>query len=581
MTDISKALNLIFKKRREFIVIGLTGRTGSGCSTVSNILGNGDFEEILAPKPNVGCCEDNEERKYNIVYNYLQVNWSKFINIKVSDIITSFILEKRFEEFAAYVKEKHIFNVTLNGTEFKLKYEDLYNELQKCPLTHKYWENPLCKELYFDKIPKFSLELRSILGSDNKNDFTNLYQFIGNNIRKSGDAFEEQFNPEKIYQIAERVNKLIKILRHNEPKTAIVTIDALRNPFEVNFFKDRYSAFYLFAVSTEEKMRKNRLIKNGLNKDDIEQIDKEYTKKLSKEEQFYSLNIKTCLELADVHVYNPTEQGEDYKYLKKQLIRYIALIMHPGLISPTAIERCMQFAYNAKLNSGCLSRQVGAVITASDYSVKSVGWNSSPEGQVPCLLRNMKSLIEKSEKNFSDYELYDPEFFRYIKELYKDQLLGKEDKLQGRLFAYCFKDVQNAIESEKNQVHTRAMHAEENAFLQIAKNGGIGIKEGYLFTTASPCELCAKKAYQLGIKKIYYIDPYPGISNNHILSQGNERPEMILFHGAIGRAYNQFYTPIMPYKDELEMLMGFKYKKEIKKSENGIKCRFFKRKIKK
>ncbi|WP_404801019.1 hypothetical protein [Aquipluma nitroreducens] len=81
----------------------------------------------------------------------------------------------------------------------------------------------------------------------------------------------------------------------------------------------------------------------------------------------------------------------------------------------------------------------------------------------------------------------------------------------------------------------------------MTKYGGTGIKNGKLFTTASPCELCAKKAYQLGIKVIYYIDPYPGISEEHILSSGSNPIEIRLFNGAIGNAYHWLYDPIMPY----------------------------------
>ena len=84
-----------------------------------------------------------------------------------------------------------------------------------------------------------------------------------------------------------------------------------------------------------------------------------------------------------------------------------------------------------------------------------------------------------------------------------------------------------------------------------------------LFTTASCCELCAKKAYQLGIRKIYYIDTYPGISSEHILGSGpkDRRPEMILFKGAVGRAYINLYNPFMSLKDEIETLSGVEVKK--------------------
>lgn len=73
--------------------------------------------------------------------------------------------------------------------------------------------------------------------------------------------------------------------------------------------------------------------------------------------------------------------------------------------------------------------------------------------------------------------------------------------------------------------------------------------------------MCAKKAYQLGIKEIYYIDPYPGISQKHILTFGkNDNPQMKLFYGAIGAAYLDFYVTRIPAKDELEMLTNISVK---------------------
>jgi dCMP deaminase len=124
---------------------------------------------------------------------------------------------------------------------------------------------------------------------------------------------------------------------------------------------------------------------------------------------------------------------------------------------------------------------------------------------------------------------------------------------------YCFKTAYNAFSGDKNQVHTRSLHAEENAMMQISKYGGQGLNKGYLFTTASPCELCAKKAYQLGITTIYYIDPYPGISRNHILKSNTlTDPTMIVFSGAVGRAYFKLYEPFLAQKDEIAILTDFK-----------------------
>ena len=221
----------------------------------------------------------------------------------------------------------------------------------------------------------------------------------------------------------------------------------------------------------------------------------------------------------------------------------------------------MQLAYNTKFNSGCLSLQVGAVVTRGDYSIQSVGWNDVPKGQIPCLLRDSASYCQnKDHENYSDFEIENKEFSNAIKKIN----VHTKDKLYGRCMPYCFKDVYNSITGERNQVYTRSLHAEENAFLQISKYGGTQIKNGNLFTTASPCELCAKKAYQLGIRKIYYINPYPGISQKHILSFGeNDNPEMKLFYGAIGQTYLDFYEPRIATKDEIELLTDVNIKKLI------------------
>ncbi len=219
----------------------------------------------------------------------------------------------------------------------------------------------------------------------------------------------------------------------------------------------------------------------------------------------------------------------------------------------------MQLAHTAKLNSGCISRQVGAVVTDSNYYVRGVGWNSSAEGQPPCILRNCEDLLNQEDKEaYSNFENNDSLFRDKLAELYSDAIENTETqrKLLGRNVTFCFKDIYNKAKGVKNQVHTRSLHAEENAFLQITKYGGQGVKGGKLFTTASPCELCSKKSYQLGIKEIYYIDPYPGIAFEHILNFGEKKPVLLLFTGAIGRAYNQLYEPIISYKDELKTILN-------------------------
>lgn len=392
-----------------------------------------------------------------------------------------------------------------------------------------------------------------------------------------------------------------------------VVINNFKNVFEAYYFKRRYSAFYLMSVSCNEEKRRNRfnafknylitnmredlssgkriyksvieakrlndsidlseksemslcsiqnaiggaLDKDGAIMEFIQQIfyspntllKTSYEKNLA---PFLLQDVVTCIENADIFVTRDYNEPE-YKY-DKRLIRMIgriaALILHPGLLVPTPVERCMQIAMTAKLNSGCLSRQVGAVVTDADYNILSLGWNDAPCGMESCLYRNFYDLARKSDKSaYSVYELYDVEFRRYI-DCVKSELEPIKTELKGLPMAFCFKDIYQDLIKQRDQIYTRALHGEERA---LAACGNTKAKGGNLFTTSSPCELCAKRAKEAGISIIYYIEQYPGISRDHIISIGPKetRAKYVPFVGAVGLAYTKLYTPLIPYKDEL------------------------------
>ena len=56
----------------------------------------------------------------------------------------------------------------------------------------------------------------------------------------------------------------------------------------------------------------------------------------------------------------------------------------------------------------------------------------------------------------------------------------------------------------------------------------------------------------------------------HILDCGDKKPDLILFQGAIGRAYVSLYNPMLPLKDEIKAITGINAKQaeiENKKKE--------------
>jgi deoxycytidylate deaminase len=547
---LKSAIARLYGDDDDFIIIGLTGRTGSGCSTVAKILqsekGNIRYSLFSGTNPVY-----NDQRKERILLCAYQAIWSPFLLIQVRSIITTFLLDQSDDDAVSYFKSILDTEIKVSGfrellVDLRVDYDRIKDEDVNVDVI-KY---------YTKTLPDKCDRLKDVLG---ESAFVRLYQIIGKNIRLSGHPYNGNLKDGEFFVIVERINEVIKRIRLKQKslkQCTYIVVDAIRNPLEAVFFQDRYSSFFLMAVSAPERDRWNRLRKLKYSEEDINSIDKiEYTPKELDDTDYYSVqDIQGCLQRSDLYVSNPDVDNKvtEYQHLSNQLIKFVLLIRRPGIIAPSAVERCMQIAYTAKLNSGCISRQVGAVVADPDYSIRSIGWNDVPSGQVPCSLRNREDLINGSDlKAYSDYERKTNKYIEFFVTQCKRYI---DIVSAGRNNSFCFKSEYNAFTNKDNQVHTRSLHAEENAFLQLAKYGSMGIRGGVLFTTASPCELCSKKAYQLGIERIYYIDPYPGIAIDHILCGGVRNPELILFSGAIGRAFHKLYSPIVPYKDELKAI---------------------------
>lgn len=82
----------------------------------------------------------------------------------------------------------------------------------------------------------------------------------------------------------------------------------------------------------------------------------------------------------------------------------------------------------------------------------------------------------------------------------------------------------------------RALHAEEHAILNAARLGtSLSMKECVLFTTTYPCNLCANKIVQVGIRDIVYFEAYPGDQARQVLDAGKVRQRT--FQGVTHHGY--------------------------------------------
>ena len=118
----------------------------------------------------------------------------------------------------------------------------------------------------------------------------------------------------------------------------------------------------------------------------------------------------------------------------------------------------MEMAFLVSKRSTCLRRKVGAVIT-KDNQIISTGYNGVPSGIIHC------------------------------------DAVG------------CIRTDANIPSGERSEL-CRGIHAEQNAIIQAARNGGCPIEGATLYCTTFPCIICAKMIINVGIKQIVYASYY-------------------------------------------------------------------------
>lgn len=143
--------------------------------------------------------------------------------------------------------------------------------------------------------------------------------------------------------------------------------------------------------------------------------------------------------------------------------------MHELSINPNRIgldEAYMQMAEVWALRSKANRLQVGALIV-KDRQIISDGYNGMPAG-------SKDDVCEV----WADPDWHDG----------RDGISGPPEKVL------------------KTKPHV--LHAESNALLKIAENGGVGAQGATLYTTYSPCPECAKLIKQAKIAKVVYRNAY-------------------------------------------------------------------------
>ena len=78
------------RQSREFCIVGLTGKVRSGTSDVCALLTDPKFPSLMDLPASY---QENHAREYRIIFRYLRENWKPFVEINVSSVIGSYLLE--------------------------------------------------------------------------------------------------------------------------------------------------------------------------------------------------------------------------------------------------------------------------------------------------------------------------------------------------------------------------------------------------------------------------------------------------------------------------------------------------------
>lgn len=319
-------------------------------------------------------------------------------------------------------------------------------------------------------------------------------QDFGNMVRK-----------QKITYLADRA---IEIISNDNSNTKFV-IDSIRNPEEIYAMKDKFVNFYVFGIYADKETRWDRIL--GVYDNDKRLFEKDEARDKG-EKILNGQRVTDCFLLSDVIISNnePIRGINDaYNNLKSKIIKYIGYLSDKtGDKIPTEIEANMAMAYADSLRSSCLKRKVGAVIVDKVGNSFSSGYNEMPRNELPC-----KSLYGECFRNYRKREIGG--LFNKDNEELKEKVLGKI-----KILDQC-----------------RALHAEENAIINVAKFGSSSaLSESTLYTTTYPCNLCANKIAQVNIKKVVYFEPYPVEAAKKTLLEAGV--EQVMFEGI---TYNSFF----------------------------------------
>jgi dCMP deaminase len=320
-----------------------------------------------------------------------------------------------------------------------------------------------------------------------------------------------------------------------------LVFDSIRNTAEIECLKEEFPNFYLIAVDCGRDQRWGRVRKTYEDKKQNETDFDNDDERDGGEDTPYGQQVELCVDKADILIQNDNVDGETNpdkasirKKMKKKIEEYMPLLSGNKWRTPYPDEFFMSLAYTASLNSECFKRQVGAVVVDKDENILSLGYNQNLHPLKPCV----------KEPGDCPRDRYKREYFQKLKESqtaicprcrqpldYTPEFKCKTENCGFKLDSHFIPD--------KALSRCIALHAEARA-LRALRTGEV--REGsVLYTTASPCLLCAVEIANDGIQEVVYSEAYTDKKALAFLKK--EHVNLRKFEGVKAQAYFKLFSP--------------------------------------
>jgi deoxycytidylate deaminase len=313
------------------------------------------------------------------------------------------------------------------------------------------------------------------------------------------------------------------------PRTAHL-VRSLKRPEEVSLFREIYkSGFYLVGIANDDDAQMSFLTTElGITVENAKYlIDRDQNEAI-----LHGQRTRDTFYLSDVFI-----QANEEQY-KRQIDRFLELVFGHPFITPLREEHAMFLAYASAARSAQLGRQVGAAIATPEGDVLAVGMNEvpSPKGglywegdpedhrdhtkpvdsnaeQRDLIIRSIverltnKVVSAKELNNLVQAVIQKLEIDKKVDDL--TAIISLELARAGALLDQQIAG--DAIRESEIRIITeygRAVHGEMDAILTCARLG-ISVRGNYLYVTTFPCHNCTRHIIASGIRRVYYVEPYP------------------------------------------------------------------------